>query len=128
ASRSTSASSNVPSPSKSTATPSRMPSLSASTSGSAVHIEAVPSSAPMQYSIPGSDGRAARGVPPFQQFVDGLVVAQRPALHPQFLEVVPRPPDLRTGRDVEQLHDLVAVEVGPDPLEVLLGGQLRDAC
>ena len=52
--------------------------------------------------------------------------AQRPAVQPQLLEEAPRLADLRARRDVEQLHDLVAVQIRTHPRQVLLGGQLGD--
>ena len=54
------------------------------------------------------------------------LVAQRAAVQPQLLEVPPRLPDERPGRHAEQLHDRVAVEVRPDPGQVLLGLQPGD--
>ncbi len=66
-------------------------------------------------------------VPPLRQLVDGLVVRERPAVEPKLLEIPPSLPHLGTGRDTEDLHDLVAVEIRSHPCEVLLRGQFLDA-
>ena len=52
---------------------------------------------------------------------------ERPAVHPQLLEIAPRLADLRSRRDPEDRHDLVAVDVGAHPRQVFLLGQFRDA-
>ena len=90
-SRSAIASSSRPSPSKSRPTASSAPSPSTSVSGSAVHMVAEPS-AVAKAVLHGSIRRRGRlpGVPPLRQLVDGLVVAQRPAVQPELLEVPPR--------------------------------------
>src|SRR4051794_9997103 len=72
------------------------------------------------------DARLSSCVPPRAEFVDRLVVLQRPALHSKVLEVLPRLADDRARRNVEEPHDLVAVQVRPDPLQVLLRRQLAD--
>ena len=48
-------------------------------------------------------------------------MVERAALQAQLLEVLPGPPDHRPRRYAEQLHDRVAVQVGADPGQVLLG-------
>lgn len=48
-------------------------------------------------------------LPPSQQFRGRLIGRQRPALQSQLFQEVPRLADLRARRDVEQLHDLVAI-------------------
>src|SRR6185312_13757102 len=65
----------------------------------------------------------ALGLGPAHELGDRLVVLEGPALEPHLLEVPPRLPDERPGRDAQKLHDRVAVEVGPDPRQVLLGLQ-----
>ena len=49
-----------------------------------------------------------------------------PALEAQVLEEPPGPADLGAGPQAEELHDRVAVEVGPHPREVLLLRDLGD--
>src|SRR5699024_1836328 len=68
----------------------------------------------------------ARIRPPTQQRRLGLVPVQRPAVQADVLEVRPGTADVRAGLEVEQPHDLVAVEVRPDAGEVLLLLDLRD--
>nr|CEL15991.1 hypothetical protein [Kibdelosporangium sp. MJ126-NF4]CTQ93915.1 hypothetical protein [Kibdelosporangium sp. MJ126-NF4] len=63
---------------------------------------------------------------PAAQFGHGLVVVERAAVEPEVLEELPRPADHRTRLEVEQPHDLVAVQVRPDPGQVLVGGDPGD--
>ena len=71
--------------------------------------------------------RSLSRVPPFHQLGDGLVVAQRPAVEPQLLEIPPRLARPAGPAGMPRIsHDLVAVEIRPHPREILLGGQLVD--
>jgi hypothetical protein len=59
--------------------------------------------------------------------VSGLLGAQRTALDTQVEQESVGPADLRAGADAEDPHDLVAVQVGAEPGQLLLLGQHRDA-
>ena len=50
----------------------------------------------------------------------GLLLAERALVEPELEQEVERLADDAAGRDAEVLHDLVAVEVGTDGLELLL--------
>src|SRR6185312_2901231 len=62
---------------------------------------------------------AAPGGPPGAEGGFGLVGGEGAALEAQVLEEAPRLADLAARRDAQDLHDRVAVEVGPDPVQVL---------
>ena len=64
---------------------------------------------------------------PGRQFLDRAVVPERAVFHPQRQQVLVGLPDEPAGRDAEDLHDLVAVEVGPDRVQLLLLLQGGDA-
>ena len=63
---------------------------------------------------------------PAQQFLNGAFTAERAVLHPQLEQVRVGLADQRARRDPQQLHDLVAVQVGPDRGQLLLLGELDD--
>src|SRR5213082_1225851 len=75
---------------------------------------------------PGAADAVLRG--PLLQFGDSLVVLQRAAVEAKFLEVLPGLADVRTRLQPQQLHDLLAVEVRPDVVEVFLLLQPADTC
>src|SRR5690606_37621831 len=68
----------------------------------------------------------AFGRGPLEQCRLSLLARQRTPLQPQLLEVLPRLADLRPRLQPEQFHDRVAVEVGADGAQVLLGADPRD--
>src|SRR4029077_16592153 len=61
---------------------------------------------------------------PAQQLLNCLVAADRAVLKPVFEHVRIRLAHVRTLRKAEDLHDLVAVEVGPDASQLLTLSQL----
>ena len=64
--------------------------------------------------------------PPGQQRRLGVVVGHRAVVEPQLEQEAVGLADLAARRDPEDLHDLVAVEVGPDRRQLLLLGEPRD--
>src|SRR5687768_7219966 len=64
----------------------------------------------------------ALGVPALQ-LGERVVVAERTTLHSQLEQVPVGPTDERTGRNAERRHDLVAIEVRADPVQLLLRGE-----
>src|SRR5690606_2617189 len=69
----------------------------------------------------------AAGLPPGAQLRPGALLAERSMLHPQLEQVLVRLAHLPTGRQVQQLHDPVPVEIGADPADLLLLRELVDA-
>src|SRR4051812_24547243 len=63
--------------------------------------------------------------PPFE-LRDRLFASEGTAVQTKLLEVPPCLADERPRRQPEELHDLVAVQVRPDPGEILLGRDSRD--
>src|SRR5262245_63458183 len=72
------------------------------------------------------DGSGLALRPPGKQCLARAVLAERPVLEPQLQQVVVRRSDLATLRDAQDLHDLVAVQVRPDRVQLLLLGQPVD--
>src|SRR5690606_23361315 len=67
------------------------------------------------------------GLPPGTQLLLGALLAERTVLHPQLEQMLVRLAHLAAGRQVEDPHDPVAVEVGTDPPDLLLLGEVVDA-
>src|SRR5699024_10226594 len=72
-------------------------------------------------SFPVSTGCETFPLGPVEQFQLSLLARQRTPLQPPLSEVLPGPADLRSRRQAEHLHDLVAVQVGADGAQILLG-------
>ncbi len=76
-------------------------------------------------------GRASESapslLPPHVESPGGLVRAERALIDPELEQVVERLADHPARRHAEVRHDLVAVEVGPDGVELLPLSQLLDA-
>src|SRR5699024_7171025 len=70
---------------------------------------------------------AGLGLPPGEQFAAGLLLAEWSSFHPQCQQMLIGLAHLLTGRDAEDLHDLVPVQVRADRLEFLLFGERLDA-
>src|SRR5262249_47004060 len=70
-----------------------------------------------------------RGAPraPAQQLLSGPLTAQLALVDPQLEQEVPGPPDHRARPHAEHPHDLVAVELRPQPGQFLLLAELGDA-
>ena len=66
------------------------------------------------------------GGPPAAELGLGVLAGQRAVLEAQLQQVLLGLADHRTGRHAEDRHDRVAVEVGPDRVELLLLAQPRD--
>ena len=64
---------------------------------------------------------------PASQLRLGALPSQRPVLHPQREQVPVGPTHQGARRNAEQRHDLVAVQVRPDRVELFLATQLGDA-
>src|SRR4249919_1649282 len=64
--------------------------------------------------------------PPREQRRPCGILGHRPVVHPELEQERVRRPDLPARRDPEDLHDLLAVEVGPDRGQLLLLRQPRD--
>jgi hypothetical protein len=67
------------------------------------------------------------GSRPLAQLGDGFVMTHRAPLDPQLEQVAVSSTDHGPRLDPEDGHDLVAVQIRPDALEILLLGQLSDA-
>ena len=65
--------------------------------------------------------------PPLLEAAAGFVFAEGALLEAELEQEGQRPPDDGPGRDAEAVHDGLAVEVGPDGLELLGGAQGVDA-
>src|SRR5690606_13158523 len=65
-------------------------------------------------------------LPPLEETLAGDVLTERSVLHAQAEQEPVRLADDGTGRDAEDLHDLLAVEVRPDLGQLLLPGELGD--
>ena len=63
---------------------------------------------------------------PAEQLLSGPLAAHRTVLEPQLAQVSVGPADQRPRRYPQDGHDVVAVQVGPDRGQLLLGAQLGD--
>ena len=75
---------------------------------------------------PVADQRSAACGPPGVQLLGGPLLAEGPVVHAQLEQVPVGLAHLAAGTDAEDGHDLVAVEVGAQGVELLLLGQPLD--
>src|SRR5665811_1956782 len=79
------------------------------------------------------DGAAPRcplglaAFPPRMQFCPRTLVTERAVVHAQLQQMLVGQAHVATGTDPQLGHDLRAVQVGADGVDLLLGAQLRDA-
>src|SRR5690606_14528388 len=84
------------------------------------------------FSSPGTSARLGSGLgllalgPPGVEAAVGLLLAERALLQAQLEEHRQRRAHVGAGADAQVLHDLLAIDVGPDRIQLLAGLELGD--